>query len=185
MILFYGLNDFFKFTALLVVFMNKFKSSKKESSILDCFTYDLKSFFYDQYKEVDSEETPATVMIVYQKELEWKEFDYFDTVQFRIFFDKDALTGSNPINVKLLSQTEKPNMNVAREIVSKIYDIYGKDDASKGAWTNKDQKDYKEKNFKRTWSIKQGDSFIHLEYSEEKGFSLNILFFNNMIEVVQ
>jgi hypothetical protein len=44
--------------------MSTFETNKKEKSILDCFTYDLTSFFYDNYEEIDSEETPATVMIV-------------------------------------------------------------------------------------------------------------------------
>ena len=58
----------------------------------------------DAYEEIDSEETPATVMIVYQKDLPWMELEIFDAVQFRIFFDKENLTGSNPINVKFISK---------------------------------------------------------------------------------
>ncbi len=162
--------------------MNTFESNKKEKSILDCFTYDLTSFFYDNYEEIDSEETPATVMIVYQKDLPWTEFDIFDAVQFRIFFDKESLTGSNPINVKFISKNKQISSKHMQKMVDKVVSIYGKDDYNQNSWTNKDMELFETKQYRRVWTIEQGDSFVSIEYTENDGITFNILFFNNILK---
>lgn len=164
--------------------MSTFESNKKEKSILDCFTYNLTSFFYDDYKEIDSEETPATVMIVYEKELPWVELEIFDAVQFRIFFDKENLTGSNPLNVKFISKKIQPTRKNLQNIVDKVILIYGDDDYSKGEWNDDDTEAFLSKSYRRVWTIEQGESFVSIEYNEEDGITLNILFFNNMIKEV-
>ena len=149
---------------------------------MDCLTYDLKSFFYDEYEEIDSEETPATVMIVYEKKLPWIEMDIFDAVQFRIFFDKENLTGSNPINVKFISKAKKPNRKNLQNIVNRVLHIYGDDDYNKGEWDNEDTEAFLSKSYRRVWTIEQGDSFVSIEYNKKDGITLNILFFNNIIK---
>jgi len=161
--------------------MSTFNSHKKEKSILDCFTYDLKSFFYDDYKEIDSEETPATVMIVYEKELPWIELEIFNSVQFRIFFDKDNLTGSNPVNVRFITKSKSNEVKQLQHIVDKVVSIYGHDDYRKGEWDNSDNEAFTSKQFRRVWTIEHGESFISVEYNASDGITLNILFFNNMI----
>lgn len=164
--------------------MNVSVSKKdKEESILDCINYDLTNFFYDTYEEVDSEETPATFMIVYEKELKEKEFSLFDIVQFRIFFDKDSITGSNPVNVKLLSSNKECELEQLSTITNKIISIYGEDDYRKGNWDKEDEQAFSDKSFRRVWTIERGESFISIEYSEEDGIALSILFFNNLIEL--
>jgi hypothetical protein len=165
--------------------MSTFESNKKETSILDCFTYDLTSFFYDNYEEIASEETPATVMVVYQKELPWTELDIFDAVQFRIFFDKENLTGSNPINVKFISQSKQSSKKNLQNILSKILAIYGDDDSRKGKWNKNDDEAFLSKSYRRVWTIDQGESFVSLEFNEPDGTTLNILFFNNMLKVAE
>lgn len=162
--------------------MNQFKSHKKEDSILDCFTYDLKTFFYDQYEEIDSEETPATIMIVYEKNLAWKELNIFDTIQFRIFFDKDNLTGSNPINVKFITKEKELGLDKLSYIVGKILGIYGKDDFEKEDWSQEDEEAYQNNNYRRVWTIDKGESFINIEKNEKEGITLSILFFNNLLK---
>ena len=162
--------------------MSTFETNKKEKSILDCFTYDLTSFFYDNYEEIDSEETPATVMIVYQKVLPWAEFGIFDAVQFRIFFDKENLTGSNPINVKFVSSVKQSAKKDLKNILTKVVAIYGNDDSRKGAWSKEDENAYSSKLYRRVWTIEQGESFVSIEYNETDGITLNILFFNNMLK---
>ncbi len=161
--------------------MSIFEANKKETSILDCFTYDLKSFFYDEYEEVDSEETPATVMIVYQKTLPWKELKTFDIVQFRIFFDKENLTGSNPVNVRFLSGTNESSIENAQYIINKIVTMYGPDNYLKSDWSDSDTEMFNQKQFRRVWTIDKGESFISVEFNQELGLTLNILFFNNLI----
>lgn len=162
--------------------MSESTETKKES-ILDCINYNLTNFFFDSYNEVAGEETPATVMVVYQKELEQKEFDLFDRVQFRIFFDKDSITGSNPVNVKLLSSQKQGGLTDISNIVAEIVEIYGDDDYRRGTWNEEDEKAFSDKSFRRVWTIEKGESFISVEHSEEEGISLSILFFNNLIEL--
>ena len=163
--------------------MSTFKTNKPEQSILDCFTYDLTSFFSDDYKEIDSEETPATVMIVYEKELPWQEFDIFDTVQFRIFFDKESITGSNPINVRFLSKNGNKNIETLKTIINKVASIYGKDNFGREEWSNDDDNliDSNDK-YRRVWTIEHGESFVSIELDKEGGIFLDILFFNNLLE---
>jgi hypothetical protein len=160
--------------------MTVFESNKKEKSILDCFTYNLSTFFHDEYEEIDSEETPATFMIVYQKKLPWKELGIFEIVQFRIFFDKETITGSNPVNVKFVSKIDDPL--ALKNIVNRVYSIYGTDDMQRGEWNPEDEKKLEEENFRRVWTIEKGESFVSIEKTESDGITLNILFFNNMIK---
>jgi len=156
---------------------------KKNKNILDCINYDLTNFFYDDYKEVDSEETPATFMIVYEKKLGVKEFKLFDTVQFRIFFDKDKLTDSNPVNVKLMAEDTIGTAKMLKDIIETILSIYGEDDLRKGVWDDEDEKAFTEQSFRRVWTIEKGESFISVECLGDQGITLSILFFNNLIEL--
>ena len=163
--------------------MSTFETNTPEKSILDCFTYDLTSFFSDDYNEIDSEETPATVMIVYEKDLPWKEFDVFDTVQFRIFFDKESITGSNPINVRFLSKNKERNIETLKTIINKVASIYGKDNMGREAWSDEDSDIISTKNkYRRIWTIEHGESFVSVELNKEGGIFLDILFFNNILE---
>lgn len=162
---------------------NQSSGVEKKESIVDCINYNLTNFFYDTYEEVDSEETPATFMIVYEKELDSKEFDVFDLVQFRIFFDKDSLTGTNPVNVKLLSSAKASNLKRLHSITNTIIELYGEDDYRKGSWDEEDEQAFSDKSFRRVWTIERGESFISVEFTEEEGITLSILFFNNLIEL--
>jgi hypothetical protein len=160
--------------------MTVFESNKKEKSILDCFTYNLSTFFYDDYEEIDSVETPATFMIVYQKQLPWKELGIFDIVQFRIFFDKENITGSNPVNVRFVAKEEPGEI---KRIVNRVVGIYGSDDSQQGEWNEIDDSKLESSTFRRVWTIEKGESFISIEFSKQDGISLNILFFNNLMKV--
>jgi hypothetical protein len=162
--------------------MNTFNTNKKSKSILDCFTYDLKSFFFDDYQEIDGEETPATIMIVYQKKLPWNEMGIFDAVQFRIFFDKESLTGSNPVNVKFVSLDKKFDLERLKTIVEKVVAIYGDDDLKRGSWSVEDEKAFADKNYRRVWTIERGESFVSIEFNEVDGITLSIIFFNNLLK---
>lgn len=157
--------------------MNQTGVINTEELFFSKFNYDLSSFFHDEYTEVDSVETPATFMIVYEKKLDKKEFDIFNRLQFRIFYDKEVITGDNPINVKLLCDgfTSQSIMDLAKTIC----DIFGLDDAGYSPkigldFFNKDE-------FDLFWTIGEGESFISIEKDKDENPSLNILFYNNLI----
>lgn len=148
-----------------------------EDVFFDRFNYKLSSFFHDDYTEIDSVETPATFMIVYEKSLAQKEFQLFDRLQFRIFYDKEVITGSNPINVKLLCDSYSPAavMNLSNE----ISDIFGLDDS--GICSKSDISFFSADEFDLFWTIGDGESFISIEKDQKENLSLNILFYNNLI----
>ncbi|MBE9466799.1 MAG: hypothetical protein IMY72_00600 [Bacteroidetes bacterium] len=162
--------------------MDLFDSEKKGKTILDLFTYDLTTFFYGEYEEVDSEETEETFMIVYEKKLPWTELNAFDTLQFRVFFDKHNITGSNPINVKLLAKDTIIDIDNVKSVVENVFDVYGKDDDERAEWTNQDKIDFFSKKLKRIWTIEKGVSFVTVYYNEDEKLVLNILFLNNLIK---
>ncbi|PLX23805.1 MAG: hypothetical protein C0599_03700 [Salinivirgaceae bacterium] len=161
--------------------MRFFETSKKEKSILDLFTYDLTTFFYGEYEEVESHDTEAMFMIVYERNLPWEEMGFLDKVQFRVFFDKNNFTGSNPINVRLLCTKSEVTPDNIEKLFESIVELYGSDDTGMGLWTDEDNIAYDNKTLERRWSIQEGESFITV-YFNENGFELNILFLNNIIK---
>ena len=149
-----------------------------EEVFFESFNYKLSSFFHDDYTEIDSIETPATFMIVYEKKLGQKEFGLFNRLQFRIFYDKEIITGDNPVNVKLLgndSYSAESVMALAKEIGA----IFGLDDS--GTCSNADVSFYKADEYDLFWTIGDGESFISIERDAKEGLSLNILFYNNLV----
>lgn len=161
--------------------MRFFETSKKEKSVLDLLTYDLTTFFYGEYEEVESQDTEAMFMIVYQRKLPWVELELLDTVQFRVFFDKNNFTGSNPINVRLLPIDQTISHEKVAHVVDEIAELYGEDDFGDGIWTDADIEAYNNNTWQRRWTIQEGESFITMEYKEGH-FELNILFLNNIIK---
>lgn len=161
--------------------MELFGTSKKEKTVLDLFTYDLTSFFYGNYEEVDSEETEATFMIVYEKELPWSELKIFDYVQFRVFYDKETITGSNPINVRFICKNKTVTLEHIQYVVDQMFQVCGMDDLGAGEWIESDVKSCENKSFKRVWTLARGESFTSVYYDTD-GLVLNILFFNNLLK---
>ncbi len=149
----------------------------REEVFFDRFNYKLSSFFHDDYTEIDSIETPATFMIVYEKKLAQKEFDLFDRLQFRIFYDKEIITGSNPINVKLLCDSYSAEL--VMQLAKMISGIFGLDDS--GTCEKSDISFYEADEYDLFWTIGEGESFISIEHDAKDGLSLNILFYNNLI----
>jgi hypothetical protein len=163
--------------------MSLSSSKNTERTILDLFAYDLTTFFYgDDYEEIDSQDTPGMFMIDYEKKLPWTELDIFDTIQFRVFFDKDNITGSNPVNVKLFAKETIINRAKASKVVDQIFGIYGMDDFGKTVMDAEDDKQAVKGNLIRKWTIEKGISFVSVYYEQNKKLELNILFFNNLIK---
>ena len=110
--------------------------------------------------------------------MDTKEFDLFTRLQFRIFYDKEVITGDNPINVKLLATDYTPE--AAYNLSKKISEFFGLDD---GGICAKAGADYFNANeYDLFWTIGNGESFISIERNEKEGFTLNILFYNNLIK---
>ena len=148
-----------------------------EEVFFDSFNYKLSSFFHDEYNEIDSIETPATFMIVYEKDLKQKEFGLFSKLQFRIFYDKEVITGSNPVNVKLLC--DNYSAESVMTLSKRICDVFGLDDS--GTCGNADIDFYNADEYDLFWTIGDGESFISIERDKKDGLSLNILFYNNLV----
>ncbi|MDA3865552.1 MAG: hypothetical protein PF489_02255 [Salinivirgaceae bacterium] len=161
--------------------MRFFETSKKEKSVLDLFTYDLTTFFYGEYKEVESFDTEAMFMIVYERKLPWNEMNLLDNVQFKVFFDKNNFTGSNPINVRLFSTESEITPKKVARLVNSIVELYGNDDYEGGEWSDTEEEAFTAYKWDRKWSIQEGESFITMNYDGET-FEMNILFLNNIIK---
>ncbi len=151
-------------------------NDKKVESFFNCFNYDLTQFFHDDYTEVESVETPATFMVIYERPLAQPEFDIFDKIQFRIFYDKESITANNPINVKYIAQKYTPD-NI-KKVADTICEFFGLDDSGFCASANTET--YSQQEFDLFWTIGEGESFISIEKGETDGLSLNILFYNNL-----
>ncbi len=159
----------------------------KNKNILDLFLYDLSTFFYDKdYQKVSCEEIQGHFMIEYEKILPCTELNIFDKVRFRVFNDKENIIGSNHINVTLFNDGIILTNSEVKNIVNKLYNIYGKDDNNKGEWTKEDELDVKANIFGRVWTLGQGLNVysISISISPYKELLLNILFFTNLLKQI-
>ncbi len=161
--------------------MSFFGTPKKGKNILDLFTYDITTFFYGDYEEVESADTEFMFMIVYERPLPWVEMGCLDTIQFRVFFDKENFTGSNPVNVRLFAKKAMPTVEAITKMVNNIHSIYGKGDDERGEFTEQDKIEIERQDWERRWTIEKGESFI-TAYFRPIGLELNILFLNNLIK---
>ncbi|MCQ2375314.1 MAG: hypothetical protein MJ069_05375 [Salinivirgaceae bacterium] len=155
------------------------KHPQTERQLFNLLNYDLLKFFCDDVAECESEETPATIMIAYQRDLQQKEFNFFDQVQFRILYDKEVIVGVNPINVVFKSKSCGFDINVVKEMVVKIAAIYGTDDSR--VINDPELKNFAKGGCRIFWTIGDGDSFISIENRENEGLMFSILFFNNLL----
>lgn len=156
---------------------------QEPKTILDLFTYDLTTFFLEDYKEVNSEEILDTVLIDYEKILPWKEFDIFNRVLFRVFIEKTNVTGTNHINVTFFADDGCAKKDVIK-IVERITRITGIDDNRKGFWSNTDDVNFDLGKASRMWTLGRNENIysLRLGYSHESGLQLSILFFTNLLK---
>ena len=160
--------------------MNFFQEPK---TILDLFTYDLTTFFYEDYKEINSEEILDTVLIDYEKTLPWKEFDVFTRVIFRVFIEKTNVTGTNHINVTFFADEGYNKENLIK-IIERITRIAGIDDNRKGFWSKTDEESYENKCVSRMWTLGRNENIysLRLNTTQKDGLQLSILFFTNLLK---
>ena len=161
--------------------MGFFDKSSRAKNILELFTYDIVTFFHDDYEEVEYEETESMFVAVYEQQLPWVELECFDTIQLCVFFDKHSFTGSNPINVKFYSKSVEPSAGSIAKVINMIHKIYGDDDKQRKALLDNEDLKLENNIWERIWTIESGESFVTTNLTST-GFVLRILFFNNLIK---
>jgi hypothetical protein len=167
--------------------MNTFGLLKEPKNIIELFTFDLTSFFYEEdYTEIHSEEVDGIFMIEYSKELPWIEHELFENVVFRVFNDKANIVGGNHINVNLAATPEKLTVEKVHKLVDQLYQIYSYDDENKGQWSQSDLGDFQQKTLERLWTLGENKNIysVKLTYSSKYGLELKILFFNHLLNLL-
>lgn len=154
----------------------------EKESILNVFNFNILNFFENDYRIVDTEDSPAVQIVRYEKALTELEFDFFDTMHLMVMFDKFFVTSDTHINATYLSKDKKINLEQMKRITNAFHEKLGQDDSKCVKWTKKDSEYVKQNTFNRIWPTGFGDSFVKLSYKEETGFELSILFLNNLLE---
>lgn len=167
--------------------MSAFGLFKEPKNIIELFTFDLTTFFYEEdYEEISCEEKEGIFMIEYEKPLPWIELELFSKVVFRVFNDKRNIVGSQHINVSFPADIEQTNKTTLKKLVNKLTKIYGWDDENLGEMTTKDETDFENGYFERQWTLGEGKHIytVRLIYNTRDGLSLKILFFNHLLELI-
>lgn len=155
-------------------------------NILELFTFDLTTFFFEEdYEEIDCCEEKGVFMVEYKKSLPWLELDLFDYVIFRVFNDKENIIGSSHINVKLPANIQFQSEDLVIKLTNALFNIYGWDDESNGSWTNQDLPLYKKGAYYRNWTLGEGKYVysVKVRQDKNKSVSLQILFFNHLLKL--
>ncbi len=163
--------------------MGGFKLSNPKT-ILDLLVYDLTTFFYeDDYEEIYSEEILDTFLIDYQKKLPWLEMDVFDRVIFRVFTEKTNLTGTNHINVTLLSRDLDIPLDKTENILIMLEELYKADDNKRSLWLEEEKLNLLNGNVIRMWTLGEEKNIysIRFNYNKGKGAQLQIMFYTNLL----
>lgn len=154
---------------------------QKSNNILDYIKFDITTFYIGEYKEINTQDTPAIQVVDYEKRLPELEFGIFDTLRFRVLFDKSNITGSTHINASFRCKKKRASMEQARELLIMLHDMLGVDDHKNSTWTQEDELAFDNYSLTRIWPTGQGDNFISIHYKEVSGLELNILFLNNLL----
>lgn len=167
--------------------MNAFGLFKEPKNIIELFTFDLTTFFYEEdYEEISCDEQDGVFMIEYEKSLPWIELDLFNKVVFRVFNDKNNIIGSNHINVSFPADDEQLTLQNLKKLVNKINKIYGWDDENRGEWTTSDETNFNEGFLERQWTLGEGKYIysVKINLTPRDGLVLKILFFNHLLELI-
>ncbi len=157
------------------------------NNIIELFTFDLTSFFFEEdFEEVDCIEEKGVLMVEYQKQLPWIELKLFSQVVFRIFNDKNNIIGSSHINVKFPINPELLNPDSLAELTNTLFKISGWDDGSNGEWSFNDTLLFKKNKFERIWTLGEGKYIytVKLTQNESGEIVLTILFFNHLLKLI-
>lgn len=152
-----------------------------KESILDHLSFDPTQFYIGEYKEVESQDTPAIQIVDYEKRLSDLEFETFDTLRFRVLFDKNNITGDTHVNATYKCKKRMTTIEDVKKVTAFLHTKYGKDDNGHTSWKEEEQKEVEDGTFMRIWPSRTGDSFVSLYYKEIGGLELNVLFLNNLL----
>jgi hypothetical protein len=167
--------------------MTPFGLFNNPKNIIELFTFDLTTFFFEEdYEEVQSQEGEGVFMVEYEKILPWIEMGLFEKVQFRVFNDKTNIIGSNHINVMLPATESLVDVEKVAHLLNSLYNIYGWDDENRGEWSDYDHHDFLEKSLERQWTLGEGKYIysIKVTFNQKYGLLLKILFFNHLLELI-
>jgi len=160
---------------------------KEPKNIIELFTFDLSTFFYeDDYEEISCVEEGEVFMIEYEKALPWTEVGLFNSVVFRVFNDKKNIIGSNHINVRFSVEYSKNNKSYIVKLINKLYKIYGWDDENRGEWSDIDDEKIEKSELIRQWTLGEGKYIytVHISMGNNT-LLLEILFFNHLLKLIQ
>jgi hypothetical protein len=160
---------------------------RNPKNIIELFTFDLSTFFYEEdYEEVQSQEGDGVFMVEYEKILPWTEMGLFEKVQFRLFNDKTNIVGSSHINVTLPATQHLVEIEKVATLLNSLYNIYGWDDENRGTWNDNDVHDFLEKSLERQWTLGEGKYIysVKVTCNQKYGLLLKILFFNHLLELI-
>ena len=167
--------------------MSAFGLFKEPKNIIELFTFDLTTFFYeDDYEEISCIEQDGVFMIEYEKILPWTELNLFNSVVFRVFNDKKNIVGSNHINVRFSTDiVEGVHINISK-LVHKLYNIYGSDDDNNNDWSDNDKKKIETESLIRQWTLGEGKYIYTIRvYIKEGKLLFETLFFNHLLELIK
>jgi hypothetical protein len=150
-------------------------------TVLDLLRFDPTLFYQGEYKEIDSQDTPAIQIVDYEIRLPELEMEIFDTLRFRVLFDKNNITGDTHVNATYKSKKKMTSWEETASVVQLLHNNYGKDDTGNTAWTDSDKLACEDGSFMRVWPSPMGDSFLSVYYKETGGLEMNILFLNNLL----
>jgi len=150
-------------------------------TILDLIKFDIATFYIGEYKEITTQDTPAIQVVDYEKKLPEVEFDLFDTLKFRVMFDKSNITGATHINASFKSKKKRATLEETKALINTLHEIMGQDDNKHTGWSEVDDEGFKNYKLSRIWPTGQGDNFVSIHYNEVSGLELNILFLNNLL----
>lgn len=165
--------------------MDIFGLFEEPKNIIEMFTFDLTTFFYeDDYEEIACTENEGVFMIEFEKALPWMELGLFETTVFRVFNDKRNILGSNHINVRFTSKITDSSKRYIVKLVNKLNIIYGLDDDNSGSWMEKDDEALKLFKLKRQWTLGEGKSIYAVRLLiNDSVLVLEVLFFNHLVEL--
>jgi hypothetical protein len=167
--------------------MSLLNALNKPKNILELLSFDLTKFFADNdYCEIQSKDIEGVFMVEFEKEFPHVELGLFEKVVFRLFNDKNNINGSNHINVTMPANQRYVTNERVMSLVNSLYNIYGYDDDRKGEWDETDTKAFNDKDYERQWTIGNDKCVytVKLSYTDKRGLTLKIFFFNRLVEMI-
>src|ERR1035437_566659 len=125
------------------------KAIEQPINLLDVFTFDITSFFGNEYQIISTEDSPAVQIVDYEISLPKIELEVFDTLHLMVMFDKFFIESDTHINATFRKKQNQLNFEEIKNITNYFHKIYGNDDSKNKKWTKKDVEKVKDFTFNR------------------------------------